>query len=127
MRVRLFGLNDERTHPGKAFIAIPDGSEDEIFYNPIQEFNRDMSIAAINCWLDSKAEVEKKEKGDGKGVRVLEALSATGLRAMRYAKECPLVDVIVANDMDSNAVESIKRHIGLNGVAGRVESRVGDA
>lgn len=50
------------------------------------------------------------------GLRVLEALSATGLRSIRYAKEVPGIKQIVANDFNFAAVKSIKENIKLNGV-----------
>ena len=53
-------------------------------------------------------------------LRILEALSATGLRAIRYAKELPNVERVVANDMDAGAVEAIARNIAHNGVGGTV-------
>ncbi|ORY73655.1 S-adenosyl-L-methionine-dependent methyltransferase, partial [Leucosporidium creatinivorum] len=48
---------------------------------------------------------------------LLEALSATGLRAIRYAKEIPLLRYVVANDLSSSAVADIKRNIEYNGLA----------
>ncbi|GAA5834311.1 hypothetical protein JCM11251_007955 [Rhodosporidiobolus azoricus] len=45
---------------------------------------------------------------------LLEALSATGLRAIRYAKELPLLKYVVANDLSASAVEDIKRNIAYN-------------
>jgi tRNA (guanine26-N2/guanine27-N2)-dimethyltransferase len=35
---------------GKATILFP--KSNEVFYNPVQEFNRDMSIAAIRTWSE---------------------------------------------------------------------------
>jgi N2,N2-dimethylguanosine tRNA methyltransferase len=35
---------------GKATILFP--KNNEVFYNPVQEFNRDMSIAAITTWSE---------------------------------------------------------------------------
>jgi tRNA (guanine26-N2/guanine27-N2)-dimethyltransferase len=49
------------------------------------------------------------------GVSILEALSATGLRAVRYAKELDDVRVIVANDCSASAVEAIARNAQFNG------------
>ena len=59
-------------------------------------------------------------------INVLEALSATGLRAIRYAKECPLVTNIIANDMDSTAAEMIRQNIAHNDVTNKVLSNHGD-
>lgn len=52
--------------------------------------------------------------------RILDALSATGLRALRYAQEIPFATSIVANDMDRKAVESM----GLNVKHNRLESKI---
>lgn len=43
---------------GKATILFP--KNNEVFYNPVQEFNRDMSIAAITTW----SEIYFQEKRD---------------------------------------------------------------
>lgn len=48
---------------GKATILFP--KNNEVFYNPVQQFNRDMSIAAIRTWSEiynneKAARIEKK-------------------------------------------------------------------
>ncbi|KAH6572876.1 hypothetical protein BASA60_006363 [Batrachochytrium salamandrivorans] len=63
----------------------------------------------------------------GQRFRILEALSATGLRSVRYAKEISHVDEIIANDLLGTAVESIKRNVVHNGVEGIVKPHQGDA
>lgn len=50
------------------------------------------------------------------GISILEALSATGLRSIRYAKEVKGVLKITANDISSKAVDDIRHNIALNGV-----------
>jgi len=47
---------------------------------------------------------------------VLEALSATGLRAIRYFKEIPGLSYVVANDLSQDAVHSIERNVLYNGL-----------
>ncbi|KAL3895302.1 MAG: hypothetical protein SGCHY_004779 [Lobulomycetales sp.] len=95
-----------------------------VFYNPVQEFNRDMSIAAINTWMSMLAPAKPQ-------IKVLEGLAATGLRSMRYAKELiPPSDssvLITANDFDANAVETIRESIIHNNVVDKVEASHGDA
>jgi tRNA (guanine26-N2/guanine27-N2)-dimethyltransferase len=78
-------------------------SDKTVFYNPIQEFNRDMSIAAIQTSFAEQ-------------FTVLEAFAASGLRSMRYAKEIPLIREITANDLDPKAVLSISQNAALNGI-----------
>lgn len=58
---------------------------------------------------------------------ILDALSATGLRALRYAKEVPFATNIVANDLSPDSVESIKLNIKYNQVEAKVRSNLGDA
>lgn len=43
---------------GQATILFP--KKNEVFYNPVQQFNRDMSIAAIRTW----SEIFNQEKTD---------------------------------------------------------------
>ena len=157
---------------GSTTVYFPTDSPEEVFYNPVQEFNRDLSIAVIQQFLTSykrvptgldkekkrrKADQVKEETGVDTRIffsfyailctneddssnesvstlgmepeeegpeqfRILEALSATGLRSIRYAKEikCPGDQgsrlEITANDLSKRAYDSIKRNVELNGV-----------
>lgn len=58
---------------------------------------------------------------------ILDALSATGLRALRYAKEIPFATSITSNDMSKNAVESIKLNIKHNKLEGTIKPNTGNA
>ncbi|CAO1627771.1 unnamed protein product [Parajaminaea phylloscopi] len=165
---------------GSATIVMPTASA--AFLNPVQEFNRDLSVLAIRTWSEMMdAEMRKKwqakedrrkagsngkkrhggsvegdervkrvkaAEGDGASVAaddssqtgitsveatsqpqatdrpgstyrpfrftVLEALSATGLRSIRYAKEIPLLKNVLANDLSASAVKAMKRNVALN-------------
>ncbi|KAK7014835.1 guanine(26)-N(2)-dimethyltransferase [Favolaschia claudopus] len=130
-------------------------SSNEAFLNPVQEFNRDLSVACIRVWSEElhefkkakwlraqekRATKQKKRKVDGAAdvseippapasteqreyphskFVILEALSATGLRSIRYAKEIPHVSHILANDLSSAATAAMKRNIELNGLGPR--------
>jgi tRNA (guanine26-N2/guanine27-N2)-dimethyltransferase len=61
--------------------------------------------------------------------KALEALSASGLRSIRYALEMDdLLEQIVANDMSKDAVEAIRRNIQFNGLTEeRVKPNQADA
>ncbi|KAI9595646.1 N2,N2-dimethylguanosine tRNA methyltransferase [Syncephalis fuscata] len=106
---------------GKATILFP--NTNEVFYNPVQQFNRDMSIAAIKTWGVEYLKTRKRRYSDNgpvtadRGFSVLEALSATGLRSIRYAKEIESLDHVVANDIEPDAVKSIRRNMAHNGVS----------
>ena len=185
---------------GKATILFPGGGE--VFYNPIQDFNRDLSVLAIKTFgevylkereerkvkrrkgqwkgnpkADLKAEGQGEKVGDmqtrdrdstivenndGSGkdceegkeldksehlvdddamvidkseqakgyedgedqqrprprspphFRILDALSATGLRALRYANEIPFTTALTANDISPAALASIHRNLAHN-------------
>ncbi|KAK7757717.1 RNA methyltransferase tRNA(m5U54)methyltransferase [Diatrype stigma] len=58
---------------------------------------------------------------------ILDALSATGLRALRYAQELPFVTSVTANDLTPSAVDAIKRNVEHNGVESKVVVTQGDA
>lgn len=104
---------------GSAEILFSKGKE--VFYNPVQEVNRDLSIAMIKLFQ------QKYTKNTG-GLRILEALAATGLRSIRYMKEIPGIDTIVANDLDPAAVEAIKKNVEYNKLdPTKVVPNLGDA
>lgn len=134
---------------GKATILFP---KDQVFYNPVQQFNRDLSVAAIRTYSESfitKRQLRKqawdktqrkppKEANPSttatngndtqRKITVLEALSATGLRAIRYALEIPAISTVYANDMSPSAIEAINRNISHNNVPeGLVEATCSDA
>lgn len=60
-------------------------------------------------------------------IQILDALSASGLRALRFSKEVPDVDFVIANDFSENAFTAIKHNIKLNGLEELVKPSYGDA
>ncbi|XP_039108185.1 tRNA (guanine(26)-N(2))-dimethyltransferase isoform X3 [Hyaena hyaena] len=154
---------------GAAKIAFP--SANEVFYNPVQEFNRDLTCAVITEFARiqlgakgiqikvpgekdvqkvvvdlSEQEEEKAELKEGaplapgdqprtagvgeiceEGLRVLEGLAASGLRSIRFAREVPGLQSVVANDASARAVDLMCRNVQLNGVAHLVHPRQADA
>lgn len=118
------------------------------FYNPAQELNRDISVVTIASYMDLILE-EKKLKEEKKlntsninninnkdtqktqeeyKFTLVDVMSATGLRAVRYLKELDHVDKIIANDLDAKAVELIKVNAEKNGdVENKIEIHQKDA
>lgn len=119
------------------------GAQNECFYNKVQVINRDLSILAIKVFdkwrrRDMKPRVMKQDyvaklEEEGKkfpghfpadlqprGLIILEALSATGLRSIRYCKEIPGLERVLCNDIDAAAVASIKHNATLNGIDPKV-------
>lgn len=60
-------------------------------------------------------------------LRILDALSATGLRAIRYVKELPFDTFITANDLSANSVKAIKQSVEYNGVEDKIEVTTNNA
>ncbi|KAL5120718.1 RNA methyltransferase tRNA(m5U54)methyltransferase [Pleosporales sp. CAS-2024a] len=58
---------------------------------------------------------------------ILDALSATGLRALRYAKEISFATSITANDMSKKAVYSIKLNVKHNKLEDTITVKTGNA
>jgi tRNA (guanine26-N2/guanine27-N2)-dimethyltransferase len=59
--------------------------------------------------------------------KILDALSATGLRALRYAQEIPFATSITANDMSEKATNSISLNIKHNKLDDKITAHTGNA
>lgn len=112
---------------GKAEVLFPKN----VFYNPVQEFNRDLTIAVISEFarqtycsklkkVDTNSHTEELDivlkpgiKHEN-GLKILEGLSASGLRSVRFGLEIPGVKSVLVNDFDENAVAFIKKNIEKN-------------
>ena len=60
-------------------------------------------------------------------LRILDALSATGLRALRYAKEINQVSSVVANDLSPSATAAIKVNVQHNKLSSQIHPITGNA
>ncbi|KAL0424519.1 UNVERIFIED_CONTAM: putative tRNA (guanine(26)-N(2))-dimethyltransferase 2 [Sesamum radiatum] len=72
---------------------------------------------------------DRKGPKELKPPRVLEALSASGLRSIRYAREVDGIGQVVALDNTKASVEACRRNIKFNGsmACSKVESQLADA
>lgn len=67
--------------------------------------------------IDWSAYVREKQNEDCKnGLRILDALAASGLRSIRYHKEIPGVREVIINDMEQAAVDLAKENLKFNRV-----------
>ena len=131
---------------GKAEVYLPTS----VFYNPVQEFNRDLTVSVIReqakyHFTKLKEKTAKKKTDEEEpieipdsdklkpkvryesGLRVFEGLAASGLRSVRFALEIPGLKEVVANDLDYNAVEFIKKNIEYNKIEDLVTPSCDDA
>ena len=121
----------ESVTEGKASVYYKKG---DVFYNEVQALNRDLTVLVMRSYAEQRKSMwEAKgkqmdiEAAPFPGISVMEALSATGLRAIRFAKEVPHVKSVMANDMSPTAVEEISRNIRLNNVEDIVKANCQDA
>lgn len=100
---------------GKTSIYQPSS----VFYNPAQEFNRDLSVLVLDTYLENELwkKSKKAKKLEGKSLNVLDALSASGLRGIRYANELKnlnKIDKIYMNDISSSAIKVMNHNVKFN-------------
>lgn len=70
--------------------------------------------------VPSTSKVDRLPFADGP-FRILDALSATGLRALRYAREIPMATAITANDLSSSATAQIKVNVNHNKLSDKIQ------
>jgi tRNA (guanine26-N2/guanine27-N2)-dimethyltransferase len=75
-----------------------------VFYNPAMRMNRDVAVAAIACFSKNAPEYT-----------YLDALSASGIRGLRIAKEVGLNTTL--SDWEETSIELIKKNIELNNLS----------
>ncbi len=75
----------------------------EVFYNPVMEFNRSVSVALLNS-VDSKK------------MQIADPLCASGVRGIRFLKELPKskIEKIFFNDNNKKAIKNLKGNLKLN-------------
>lgn len=77
-----------------------------VFYNPVMELNRDISVVVINQY-------RKQLDHD---ISICDAFGGTGIRGARYSKEIPGVEKVVVGDVNPLAVEIAKKNMKINGI-----------
>src|SRR3989338_9641815 len=97
----------ELVQEGKAKIKVLPSrkisKEMDVFYNPVMEFNRDISVLLLNS-------IEKNN------LIISDPLAATGIRSIRFLLELKKskIQSISINDYSSKAVKSMKNSLALN-------------
>ena len=77
--------------------------------------------------VDHAHEVDSSSKFRQPSFRILDALSATGLRALRYAHEIPFATAITANDLLPTATALIDLNVQHNNLLEKITSVTGNA
>jgi tRNA G26 N,N-dimethylase Trm1 len=96
------------------FMTSKDGGRQmEAFYNPVQRFNRDLSLLAFLAHASNTKAAHPDRK-----ITYFDAFTASGLRALRTRLELPrrFVDEIVACDLSADAYQTAASNLALNGL-----------
>ncbi|KAF2313697.1 hypothetical protein GH714_012770 [Hevea brasiliensis] len=103
--------------------------DNEIFNGECEASEEITEDEPCNISEEPMKTTERKVRGELEPPRVLEALSASGLRALRYAREVEGIGKVVALDNDKASVEACRRNIKFNGsvAISKVESHLADA
>jgi len=88
-----------------------------VFFNPEAELTRDISISAIQIF----------QKEFKKRITICDALSGTGIRGLRYAKEISGIEKVILNDKNPLAVKLIRKNIKENKLGKKCVANKGDA
>ena len=96
-----------RVREGGVEIEAPD---DEVFFNPEQELNRDLTVAVLRTYREREPRAES----------YLDAMAATGIRGMRAANEGWEATLC---DWDDRAIERCRENLSRNGLDAAVENR----
>jgi tRNA (guanine26-N2/guanine27-N2)-dimethyltransferase len=109
-------MKTQQIEEGKVKLTVPKGykldSSMPVFYNTIQVLNRDISIILLNTI----------QKQNNKPVRILDLLSASGVRGLRIKAEVPNVDVTI-NDYKKDAYKLMKKNAKLNKLDITIENK----
>jgi len=95
---------------GQVKIKIPHfekvSSRAPVFYNPVMELNRDLSVAALKMYRQEQEQ----------DITICDAFGGSGIRGIRYSKEIDGVSLAVVNDLNPLAVELAQENAIKNGL-----------
>lgn len=103
-----------------AFIAQPSDyapSKAPVFYNPVMELNRDVTVLAFQAY----------QRKVNREIVLCEPLASSGIRGIRFAAEVHGVRSVLIGDISERAVELARCNARLNGLQDRVTVQHKDA
>ncbi len=88
-----------------------------VFYNPVMEFNRDISVLAFKAF----------QRMVNREISICEPLTSQGIRGIRYAAEIEGIRNVLLSDINSHAYELAKHNIEQNNLRDKVTLEHKDA
>ena len=102
-----YGVNPSDYAPSKA----------PVFYNPVMEFNRDLTVLAFQAY----------QRMAGKEISICEPLTSQGIRGVRFAREIEGVKQVLISDINLRAFKVAKHNVQLNSLEKVVSVKHRDA
>ncbi|HKZ88117.1 MAG TPA: tRNA (guanine(10)-N(2))-dimethyltransferase [Candidatus Bathyarchaeia archaeon] len=119
----------ETIKEGKAQVVVPKlsafvqesseyaPSKAPVFYNPVMEFNRDVTILAFQTY----------QRTTRRNITICEPLTGTGIRGVRFATEIHGVKKVVSGDINERSAKLATYNVSLNELQKRVTVKHKDA
>jgi len=92
-------------------------SKAPVFYNPVMEFNRDITVLAFQA----------HQRMVNREITICEPLTATGIRGLRFAAEIQGVTSVVSSDINLRSAKLAGHNVSLNNLQDRVSIKHKDA
>jgi len=104
----------------RAYGVVPSDyapSKAPVFYNPVMEFNRDLTVLAFKAY----------QQMVGHEISICEPLTSQGIRGIRYAAEIDVVSRVLLSDISIKACEVAQHNIELNHLQDKITLKHSDA
>lgn len=92
-------------------------SKAPVFYNPVMEFNRDLSVLAFKAY----------QRMVNHEITICEPLTSQGIRGIRYAAEVEGVTKVLLSDINKHAYDLANHNIKLNNLHDKITLKHKDA
>ena len=106
-KLEAYGVHPSDYAPSKA----------PVFYNPVMEFNRDLTVLAFQAY----------QRKANKEISICDPLTSQGIRGIRFAVEIEGVKKILISDINLRAFKLAKHNVKLNGLEDLVAVKHKDA
>jgi len=92
-------------------------SKAPVFYNPVMEFNRDLTVLAFKAYQHMV----------NHEISICEPFTSQGIRGIRFAAEVDGVNWVLISDINTTALELAKHNVELNKLEGKITLKHKDA
>jgi len=106
-KLEAYGVNPSDYAPSKA----------PVFYNPVMEFNRDLTVLAFQAY----------QRLAGREVSICDPLTSQGIRGIRFAAEITGVKKVLISDINERAFNLAKHNVQINDLEKMVTVKHKDA